>query len=707
MAQFTLTSRLRSWHLFLPFCCAFQVHAGTVPVDDTSSDATPVTRVVVTGHYLNGLGTSDAASQGVISGYLLNDIPLLRPGEVLENVPGLVVTQHSGDGKANQYFLRGYNLDHGTDFATSVDGVPVNMPTNAHGQGYSDLNFLIPELVQQIDYQKGPYFANTGDFSSAGSANIKYRDMLDSHGLLNVTTGANNYHRGLLAGSSLLTPDSDGLRILGAVEGLESDGPWVVPEHLRKINSLVKLSDGNQNNGWSIDGMAYNAHWNSTDQVPLELIESGQLPRFGSLNPTDGGDSQRLLLSGEWHEKDTQGYTKASAYAEHYQLKLWSDFTFYELRPTTGDQFEQFENRNLFGGQLARGWFIDVLGKQNTLETGLQVRHDDLGVGLLNSENRIPVSTVNNDGVSETETGLYIQDSTVWTSWLRSLIGLREDFIQLNLNSMSNPINSGNASGNKFSPKLSFIFGPWYKTEFFLNYGEGFHSNDARGVIDKVDPTTGTPADAVPALVGSIGKEIGIKTTIIPGLESAIALWRLDSASEIIYSADSDIGSTSPNGASKRYGLEWNNHMVVKPWLLLDGDIAWTRARYADDNANGSIGHLIPNAVGKVALLRATLRHLGPWSASWETRYIGSYPLTQDGTLKAPSAIVSNLEIKRVLTPKCTLLVEGLNIFNRQYYDIGYEQDYQVTPTSPLVPSGVTVHPGEPRQFRVGLNFTF
>lgn len=703
MKNISITSRLLSWQVFLPFCCAFQVHAGVVPNDTNPADVTMPTINVIS-HYDTSIGNSDAASQGVIKGALLADIPILRPGEVLENIPGMVVTQHSGDGKANQYFLRGYNLDHGTDFATSLNGVPVNMPTNAHGQGYTDLNLLIPELVQRIDYRKGPYFAENGDFASAGSADIKYRDTLDK-GIADLTLGGFEYRRALIAKSFQLSDDKNGPRLLTAFEGLENNGPWESPEKMRKLNGFARLSDGNAKNGWSIDATLYKAHWNSTDQVPLELIQSGQLGRYAALDPTDGGDSSRAIISGEWHVHDDDGYTKLSAYAQHYQLKLWSNFTFYEVNPSKGDQFEQYESRNMVGGQAVHGWIHELFGHDSMTEAGIQVRHDNIDVGLLNTQARIPFEAVSDNAVNETEIGTYLQNTTTWNNWLKTLLGVRGDAILLDMDALIHPENSGNQSSTKVSPKASFVFGPWQKTELFVNYGKGFHSNDARGVIDKVDPTTGAPADAVPALVGSTGKEIGLRTEIIPGLQSSLALWRLDSESELVYAADA--GTTEPNGASRRYGVEWNNHMVVNAWLLLDADVAWTHARYADANANGDIGNFIPNAVGKVALLRATVHKLGPWSASLETRYIGSYPLAQDNTLKAPSAIVTNLRVGRQLTSNCSVSVDALNLFNRQYYDIAYEQDYQVSSNSPVVPAGVTVHPGEPRQLRVSLHYNF
>ena len=660
-------------------------------------------KVEVTAHYDNAVGSSDAASQGTVRGERLTDLPLLRPGEVLETVPGLVVTQHSGDGKANQYFLRGYNLDHGTDFATFVDGVPANMPTNAHGQGYTDLNFLIPELVDRIDYRKGPYFAQDGDFASAGSAHIQYIDKLDP-GLVSLTAGAHGYGRLLLAGSPQLfgANSAGGPRLLGAAEIVRDDGPWATPEHMRKFNGVLRLSDGDRERGWSIDTLASGTHWTSTDQVPLSLIESGQLGRYSALDPTDGGRSARAVLDGEWHARDAGGYLRANAYVAHNELTLWSNFTYFESDPVHGDQFKQQESRNYFGGQVAKGWQHALFGNDSTTEVGLQLRHDLNDVGLYHSQARTVFETVSNDHVDETETGAYVENTTAWAPWFRSLVGLRADDIRLHVDALQTPANSGRRSADRVSPKVALIFGPWQHTEFFVNAGRGFHSNDARGVVGKVDPATGDAADRVPAIVPSKGEELGLRTEIIPGLQSSLALWRLDSDSELVYSADS--GSTEANGASKRHGIEWNNHLVLNRWLLVDADMAWTHARFAGDNANGDTGHQIPNAVGKVGLFAVTVHELGPWSGGLITRYIGSYPLSQDGTLTTPSSFVTNLQVRRAVTPRVAVTLDVLNLFDRKFYDIAYEQDYQVTPTSPLVPSGVTVHPGEPREFRASLS---
>ncbi|MFZ6724179.1 TonB-dependent receptor [Undibacterium sp. MH2W] len=551
---------------FVPLVACIQT-ASAADGDNTENIVAfaPQAVVIESRHYNNAVGTSDAASQGVILGELLQDRPLLRPGEVLETIPGMVVTQHSGDGKANQYFLRGYNLDHGTDFATRVDGVPVNMPTNAHGQGYSDLNFLIPELVDHIDYRKGTYFAENGDFAAAGSADIQYRSRLD-HAFIDATVGAYNYRRVVVAGSTPLSDDPENSHVpvlLGGLELMEENGPWSPPEHARKVNFFGRLSDGNRDQGWSIESILYDAHWHSVDQVPLSLIQSGEISRYGAVDPTDGGNTGRYIVSGEWHSRNQDGYSTLSAYAEHTRLQLWSNFTLDEYRPATGDQFEQVESRNIVGAKAVRGWRMPLFGHDSITEAGLEIRHDQIRVGLLNSAARIPFETVTDDKVAETTTGMYLQNTTDWTPWFRSLIGARADRTTMDMTSLQLPANSGSASGAKLSPKLSLTFGPWQKTEIFLNAGKGFHSNDARGVIDKIDPTTGTASSPVPVLVGSIGKEIGLRTEIIPGLQSSLALWSLNSESELTYNQDSAIGSTSPNGASKRYGIEWNNRNYV------------------------------------------------------------------------------------------------------------------------------------------------
>ena len=230
------------------------------------------------------IGDADSASEGVAEAESLQRRPKLRPGDIIEAVPGVVATQHSGDGKANQYFLRGFNLDHGTDFDIHLDGMPINLPTHAHGQGYSDLNFLIPELIKGLRYRKGPYSVDAGDFSLAGSANINYVSTL-AQPFAQLTLGPNNYQRGLMAGSRSF----DDRTWLGALELVGNDGPWQNAEGLRKLNAVLRYTQGTQVRGWNVTAMAYDSRWNATDQIPQRSIDAGTLSRFGTVDPSDGG----------------------------------------------------------------------------------------------------------------------------------------------------------------------------------------------------------------------------------------------------------------------------------------------------------------------------------------------------------------------------------------------------------------------------------
>ena len=654
-------------------------------------------RVEISGrHYDNAVGSSDAASQGTIRAELLNSRPALRPGEVLEFVPGMIVTQHSGDGKANQYFLRGFNLDHGTDFTTSINGMPVNMPTHGHGQGYSDLNFLIPELVDRIAYRKGPYFAQTGDFSAAGSADIVYRTALDQP-FAALTLGQRGFQRLVGGGSADL---GLGLKLLGALELQHNDGPWLVPENLRKANAALTLSGGTRAQGWSASLMAYDAKWDSTDQIPQRAIDAG-LDRFGSLDPTDGGQTQRSSLSGAWHRNSDAGTTKLQAYAIDYRLKLFSNFTYALERPNQGDQFSQQDRRFIVGLTASHAIDHPLGGLPARSEFGVTLRHDRIRVGLFDTVGRDVTGTTRDDKVRETLLGVYGQTSVEWTPWLRSIVGLRADQARFNVDSLSNAANSGSASDHLLSPKLSLILGPWRRTEFFFNAGRGFHSNDARGTTATLDPKTGDAVDRVPGLVAARGFEIGARTEWLPGLQSSLALWTLDFDSELVYVGDA--GATEPNRPSKRRGVEWNNRYIPLPWLLVDADLAWTHARFSDADA---AGNRIPNAVDKVASIAFTARGVGPWSASLQWRYLGSGALIEDNSQRSRSSLTSNLRVSRNFGKGTELTLDVFNLFGRKVNDIEYFYESQLPgETAPVADRHL--HPAEPRTLRLTLRHSF
>ncbi len=344
-----------------------------------------------------------AASAVRFTGAEVNAVPFLRVGEALEIVPGLIVTQHSGEGKANQYFLRGFNLDHGTDLAISVDGMPVNMPTHGHGQGYADINFMIPELIQSVNVRKGPYFADVGDFGSAGSVAIDYVNKLPKN-IAEVTLGSFGYRRALAAGSTAVGEGT----LLTAIEGTKYNGPWDVPDNVRKINGVMRYSQGTATDGFTLTGMAYSNGWNSTDQVAQRAIDQGIIGRFGTLDPTDGGTSSRFSLSSNWAQSSEYGQSKVSAYVVRSDLQLFNNFTYFLDNPVNGDQFYQLDRRTLGGFDARHAFDWRFGGLETQTRVGVQSRYDDIHVGLFKTEQRAVLSTVRDDRVQEGNVGIWI-----------------------------------------------------------------------------------------------------------------------------------------------------------------------------------------------------------------------------------------------------------------------------------------------------------
>jgi outer membrane receptor protein involved in Fe transport len=427
---------------------ALTAHAAGVPTDDLDE-------VVVTAKKQTLIGKVVSSSQGVVTRAQLETRPVLRTGELLETVPGLVVTQHSGDGKANQYFLRGFNLDHGTDLATSVDGIPVNMHTHGHGQGYTDINFVIPELLDRIEYKKGTYYADEGNFSAAGAVDLRYRKQLDDS-LLSMTFGENHYARGLLAGAADI---ADG-ELLFALDYGQTDGPWDLKEDLRRVNALVKYSRGDRLDGYSITASGYDGKWKSTDQIPERAVDSGAVDRFGFFDPSDGGKSHRYSLAFDMTKPVDDWQLAANVYALDYRLDLFSNFT-YAIDTMDGDQFEQFDDRKAYGahGEIVRE--THFAGMKGRLEFGVESRDDDIGrVGLYLTDDRVRRSTVREDAVTRLGLGFYVEQQLQPTDWLRVIAGLRHDRADFDVHS-DRDANSGSAEGAITSPKLSLVFGPW------------------------------------------------------------------------------------------------------------------------------------------------------------------------------------------------------------------------------------------------------
>lgn len=634
--------------------------------------------------------STDAATEGTITARQLANRPVLRPAEVLESVPGLIVTQHSGDGKANQYFLRGFSLDHGTDFFTTIEGMPTNLPTHAHGQGYNDLNFLIPELISSVMYKKGPYYATEGDFASTGSAHIHYANSLPE-AIASVTLGSFGQKRVLNANSF----DMNGGKLLYALEYFHNDGPWDHPEGYARLNGVVSYAKEDGKNSYKITAMGYKGNWDATNHVPLRAIDSGTIGRYGSLDPSDGGNTHRYSLCGEYTRRDNNGVTSASAYIIDYGLDLFSNFTYTLNDPVRGDQFEQKDARTILGGNVGRVSVGSMLGLNSVQSYGFQLRHDAIhGISLYNTQERVRFNTITSDHVNETNAALYYQNELTLTNKVRLIAGIRGDMYRFDVTSNVNSADSAVKTAAVASPKLSFIFGPWADTELFLNTGYGFHSNDARGVTHAINPAT--------PLVRTKGGELGIRTRTVEHLQTSVALWMMDSDSELVFAGDT--GGTEPTGPSRRMGIEWANYWTPTPWFILDADLALSRARYKDSSSVG--GAYVPEAIEQTVSIGAAVTEYENYFGGLRLRYFGSRALLEDNSVRSKPSTLINLKAGKHLSKNLDLCIDVYNLFNRKTYDIEYYYESKLASESTSVTDHM-VHPGEPRSARLTLTYRY
>ncbi len=695
-------------------CVSISQAQTTVP-----PSAVTLAPVVVQESRANLLGIADSSSEGFAGAKQLQLRPLLRPAEVLELVPGLIATQHSGDGKANQYFLRGFNLDHGTDFATYVDGMPVNLRTHAHGHGYTDLNFLIPEFVSSVRYRKGSYFAEDGDFSSAGSARIALKQKLIPS-FAKVEVGKNQFLR-WVGGHSI---DSTWGTILIGVESQYANGVWEVPQRYRKTNLLLKHANTVANDSWSFSLMNYSAGWTATDQIPLRAVTESTIGRFGSLDPTTGGNSNRQSVAANWTRRFDNSRIQLNGYAIRSSLDLFSNFTYYTrgcsedsevstLPPDCGDarprdQFEQVDRRVVVGGELSFQENHSLLQAESSSVAGVQVRTDRIGkVGLYETTARERETTLREDRVRESSVGLFFQNSTRWNSWFRTQVGLRADQFSFAVTPL---LSHRTRKQTNFisSPKVSATIGPWQKTELSLNWGRGFHSNDARGVTSEDDPAT--------ALVKSRGSEIGLRTSVLLGFQSTLTLWRLALDSELLFVGDA--GTTEASRPSKRQGIEWTNTWrpletfdargIEANWLTIDADLSFSKARFRDGT---SADNQIPGSPDTVASIGVSADNKGAWYSGLRVRYFGKRPLVEDGSVKSAANVMTNFKVGYRFGKHWSAELDVINAFNKKANDIEYFYGSRLRSEPAFNESSnkgdLHFHPSEPRTARLVVKLNF
>ena len=648
----------------------------------------------------NLVGIAAAGSEGAITAAQLAVRPVNRAAEVLETVPGMIISQHSGEGKANQYYLRGFNLDHGFDFAQTVAGIPVNMPTHAHAQGYADSNFLIPELVSGVQFRKGPYYAENGDFSSAGSANINYFNVLDRP-IVTLSGGSFDYGRILGA----VSPRVGRGNLLTAFEWERDNGPWVSPNGKDKFNGVLRYSEGNARNGLSVSYIGFRNHWHSTDQIPQRAVDSGEIDRFGFIEETDGGETYRHAGVVDWQYSGPDASTRLTGYVQRYGVQLFHNFTYFLNDPVNGDQFEQFEKRWTSGAKLTHRRLVHFGERHTENAIGVDVRRDSvapLGLYLTRATERL--STVREDDADQISVGLFGESEIEWTRRLRTTFGLRGDVYHWNVES-NEPLNSGDKTSAIASPKVAAAFGPFGATELYANWGFGFHSNSGLGVVLQVDPFTGDPAPASPSFARSRGGEFGFRTVALRRMQTTATVWYLDFDSELIYVGDS--GSTEEGPASRRVGVEITNYIYPNPWLTLDADVSFSRARFQDvpageDFVPGALNRVVSAGIGVNPPANVARGAFG----SVRLRHFGPRPLIEDNSVQSRQTSIVNGEIGYQFSERLRLTVEGYNLLDADVSDIDYFFESRLR-GEPEPVEDLHFHAAIPRSARVALRVSF
>lgn len=659
--------------------------------DSAASTSTALQEVIVWGRSERLLGSAGSASEGVVGYADFSTRPLQRVAELTEVVPGMVATAHAGSGKANQYFLRGINLDHGTDFAAYFDGVPINLRSHAHAQGYLDLNFMIPEIIRTVDYYKGTHHTEFGDFSAAGAAKFSTYDRLP-RGFLEARLGAHDEYRVVGAQSLDLRSGT----VLYAAEAEFADGPWKLAQDGRRFNGFGKYSDRSGEWDRSLEMMVYTNEWRSTDQIPQRAVDAGLLSRYGYVDPDLGGESTRIHLAGRLQ---SETWTLVG-YGTYYSLNLFSNPTYALADPEHGDEIEQQDRRWIGGASAKYQNVLSLADRPLSYMLGADVRYDDVGaLGLFNTVKRRRVRTVRADTVQELSAGMYANAELRWTDRFRTSAGVRGDFYRYEVDSNTRS-NSGHGTDSIFSPKLSAAYVVTPQVELYANAGLGFHSNDVRGVTITVDPVSGAPAQAVPALVRAKGAELGMRWERGEQVRLAVTHFWLEMDSELAFVGDA--GTSEPKGASKRRGVEvagfWQ---PVRP-LVFDFTAAWTHARYT--SAAGG-GRYIPNAHESVLGAGATLALTNGFTASLRVRHLGPAPLIEDNSVRESSSTLINLGASYAWD-RWQLGLEVLNLLDRKTNDIAYYFESQLPwETQPV--EDVHFHPAEPREMRASVTVKF
>jgi len=610
--------------------------------------------------------------------------------DILRQVPGLMVSQHAGGGKSDQYFIRGFDADHGTDIAIFADGIPVNMPSHGHGQGYADTHFLIPETVDAVDVHKGPYSARFGDFYTAGAMELKTIDSIEGPTVW-VSGGAplagpkavDQFNRRIVGMASPEIRDNSTDKSIIAVEIGDTDGPFETAQHFRQGNGLVKWK-GNAGPGeLHLEGNWYEAKWNASGQVPESAVNSGLISRFGSLDPSEGGDTSRTSgqIAYTVHDSHNGSWT-AMAYMLSYRLRLYSDFTLYARDPVHGDEIEQNDGRTTYGLDLKYERHIAPADLDTWVTVGVQTRSDDVENALWHDQKRVRLLDCFDSGLNPCNHtldrirtfGSYAEANVHVFPNVHVLPGVRFDqFVwdvdDLNVNTTTDPsTHTGGTAGKAIaSPKLSVEIEATDKLDLFANSGYGFHSNDARGNV----ATNGNGS-----LARALGAEAGVRTSYLPHSRFSADFWYLHLDSELVWSGDE--GGTQPSGSTKRYGVDLEGSYNPFPWLRMDANVSIAHSAFVANAGNGSALALAPKLMGQGGITYIN----GRFNVSLRGRGIADRPGNDDNTLTAKGYFIFDLIAAIQPTKKLNLNLTLNNLFNQTWREAQFADTSAVTPTS-------------------------
>jgi len=612
--------------------------------------------------------------------------------DILRQVPGLMVSQHAGGGKSDQYFIRGFDADHGTDIAIYADGIPVNMPSHGHGQGYADTHFLIPETVSTVDVHKGPYSARFGDFYTAGAMELQTLDKVEGPTLwiaggvpLAGPKSFDQYNRRIVGMASPELRDNDTDRSLIAVQIADTDGPFDNAQHFRQGNALVKWQGKVGRGELKLETNWYAASWNASGQVPESAVEQGLISRFGSLDPSEGGDTSRTSVQlGYRVHDDHGGLWRASLFGLEYRLRLFSDFTLFARDPVHGDEIEQDDARFVWGLDTAYERRFSLAGMDSYLTAGLQVRNDNAETALWHAENRARLpdcfdqgaNPCNNNNDRIRDVAGYVEATIHVLPHVHVLPGVRFeqlswDVDDLNPATRSDPMTTtgGIAARAMVLPKLSIEAEVSPKLDLFANAGSGLHSNDARSAV----ATHGEGS-----LARALGAEAGFRTTIVPHARLSADFWYLHLDSELVWSGDA--GGTEASGPTRRYGVDLEGSYSPTSWLRLDGNLSIARSTFVHNAGNGNGLALAPKLMGQggVTLMQ------GPAFVSLRTRGIADRPGNDDGTLTAQGYLIFDL-MTGCSFGKVDLDLTLNNLLNSEWREAQFADESAVVRGGPVV----------------------